>query len=487
MQCIQIPALKEVLFIMVSDFQETIRIKDLLKKYPKGLSISEISNALHMHRNTSAKYLDMLKLKGEVDRKRIGTAKNYFPVHRMPVSTLLHFSLNPVVVIDSRLEVVYVNKDALDLLGCPLDVLYGEKITELPFPLFREDLTEDRYHQTVQGMKALIHIKSPIGGKRCELRVHLIPVVFDTGKDGCAIVMLDDTGYKDAVLELERCKKLYRTLTEGQNEFIVHIRPDLTMKFVNDAFCNHTEKTAGMFTGYPFLSLFSTEEREKAKNSLNMITTADPVSSFDARTVHPDGTLRKEHWVIKGIFGEYGEQEGYHALGTDNTILDHCREQLTQYQDNLEDLIEKRVSDMKEANRSLISVIAEKEELERELIFTQFAFDNASDSILIFDEAGRICKANRTSGRLLGYDSEEILSIRVYDVNPSITRRKWENMWLESSPGKRERTVSIHRKKSGVVVKVEVSRTFLQFGDRTYFCSIAREIQPDDLTELRIG
>lgn len=472
---------------MGGDFQETIKIKELLKKYPKGLSVSEISNALHMHRNTSAKYLDMLKLKGEVDRKQIGTAKNYFPVHRMPVSTLLHFSLNPVIVIDSRLEVVYVNKDALDLLGCPLDVLYGEKVTDLPFPLFREDLNEEKYHNTIQGIKSLLHLKTLIGGKRCELRIHLIPVVFDTGKDGCAIVLLDDTSYRTAVKELERCKKQYMILSEGQNEFIIHMRPDLTITFVNDAFCRHAGKTNQMFTGYMFLSLFGIDEREKVKDAINKISASESCSSFDVRTVNADGTLRTEQWTIQGIFGEYGEHIGYHALGTDNTRIVHCREQMKQYQDNFEELIEKRVLDMKEANRSLLAVIAEKEELERELLFTQFAFDNASDSILIFDEAGRICKANKTASSLLGYAAGEIISARVYDINPSITRRKWEEMWSDAYPGKKERTFSIHRKKSGTVINVDVSRTFVQFGEKLYFCSIAREIHPDVMTELRIG
>lgn len=464
---------------MSDDFQETIKIKELLKKYPKGLSVSEISNALHLHRNTSAKYLDMLKLKGEVDRKQIGTAKNYFPVHRMPVSALLHFTLNPVVVTDSRLEVVYVNRDALHLLGCPLDVLYGEKITDLPFPLFREDLTEERYHQTIQGTKSLLYIKTSIGGKRCELRIHLIPVVFDSGKDGCAIVMFDDTDRTNAVNELERCRKRYRILSGGQMEYIIHARPDLTITFVNDAFCRHASRTSEMFAGYPFLSLFNLDEREKVKEAINKINAADPLSIFEVRTVRTDGTPRREHWRIKGIFGEYGDHEGYHAIGWDNTKVAHCMEQLKQYQENLEGLIEKRVADMKDANMSLLSVIAEKEELERELLFTQFSFDNASDSILIFDESGAICKANKTASSLLGYTPEEIISVRVYDVNPSITRRKWEDMWSEAYPGKRERMVSIHRKKSGAVIEVEVSRIFVEFGDRMYFCSIAREIHPD--------
>ena len=63
---------------MQQEFQDIIHIKELLKKFPLGLNITEISNALHMHRNTCAKYLDMMRIKGDIDKKQSGTAKNYF-------------------------------------------------------------------------------------------------------------------------------------------------------------------------------------------------------------------------------------------------------------------------------------------------------------------------------------------------------------------------------------------------------------------------
>jgi len=106
---------------------DLIRIKELLRKYPKGMSISEISQALSLHRNTSAKYLDLLKLKGDVDRKQIGTAKNYFLVQRMPVSAFVRFCTLPLIILNNRQEVVMVNNAALNLLKCPLEVLYGKK------------------------------------------------------------------------------------------------------------------------------------------------------------------------------------------------------------------------------------------------------------------------------------------------------------------------------------------------------------------------
>jgi DNA-binding IclR family transcriptional regulator len=52
---------------MTAPFKEAIAIRKLLQDHPRGLSITEIATALHLHRNTAAKYLEMLKLKGEVD------------------------------------------------------------------------------------------------------------------------------------------------------------------------------------------------------------------------------------------------------------------------------------------------------------------------------------------------------------------------------------------------------------------------------------
>jgi PAS domain S-box-containing protein len=130
---------------------------------------------------------------------------------------------------------------------------------------------------------------------------------------------------------------------------------------------------------------------------------------------------------------------------------------------------------MQEANRLLLDVITEKEEVERELLFTRFAFDHASDSILLFDKNGDVYQANQTAGKLLGYSADELRTITVWDVNPSLTKKEWKKMWTGAYHGKKEVVVSIHQKKDHSVIKVEVSRTFVKFGDRMYFCSIARE------------
>jgi PAS domain S-box-containing protein len=135
---------------------------------------------------------------------------------------------------------------------------------------------------------------------------------------------------------------------------------------------------------------------------------------------------------------------------------------------------------MQQANQALMTVLTEKEELERELLFTRQAFDQASDSILLFSRDGSICQTNRTAEELLGYRREELADCTVFDVNPSLTRVTWDSMWNEPEPGRKERIRSIHRRRDGTIFDVDLSRTFVKADNEIYFCSIAREIERDE-------
>lgn len=455
--------------------RDTIAISELLRKHPRGLSITEIAETLQLHRNTAAKYLDMLALKGELDCKKVGTAKNYFLARRMPVSALLHFTPHPVMVVDGRMEVAMVSGGTLKLLGCSLEVLYGEPLRNLPFPLFKSQEFLAGCHEAVQGTQAIISAGAVIGGARRRLRIHFVPIVFDTGRNGCAAVLVDETASREAVEALEVSRRRYEALTADQTEFVLHAKPDLTLEAVNEAFCRHAGRTREQLIGFKFLPLLPAEDRDRVRATLRALTPEEPIVSLEIRSIMTDGTLGRERWRMRALFGEEGRHLGYHLTGTDVTELKHCEDQVERYHQNMETLIAQRTTEIREVNRTLLEVLAEKEEIERELLFTQFAFDNASDSILLFDESGQIYKANRTACEMLGYGAEEILAVTIFDLNPSIARARWAGMWAEAAPGERERTLSVHRRKDGTIFDVEVSRTFVRFADRTYFCSIARE------------
>ena len=77
------------------DFRkETLKkIKSLLRLHRKGLTITDIAEKLHLNRNSTAKYLEILLISGEVNMNTIGPAKVYTFSQKMPISAILKFSL----------------------------------------------------------------------------------------------------------------------------------------------------------------------------------------------------------------------------------------------------------------------------------------------------------------------------------------------------------------------------------------------------------
>ncbi|MBN1195122.1 MAG: PAS domain S-box protein [Methanomicrobiaceae archaeon] len=464
---------------MIGNVHPLAEIRELLRKYPKGLSISEIARMLGQHRNTTAKYLDILQFRGDVDQKQIGTAKNYFPAHRIAVSSLLHFSPFPVVILNGRTEVVMVNGATLALFGCTLDVLYGEPAGNLPIPLFKDRALLDRYHDTLHGAKGSVRLHTVLAGGECDLLVHLIPVVFDTGREGCALVLLNETPARDLAERAARWQQRYEALLADTTEWVIHLRPDMTISYAGDAFCRRAGKTHEELTGFRFTPILSPADQTRVREALFAVTPEAPLQTLEVRTIRSDGEVCREQWSFRGIFTANSTPAEYHCIGRDTTAFRQMEAELSRYRADLESLVSERTQEMQEANQNLLQVIAEKDEVERELIFTRFAFNHASDSILLFDRQGVVYRANMTAGELLGYTPGELHETTVFTINPSISRAAWDRMWKEALPGRKERTRSVHRKKDGHIFDVEVSRTFVEFGEKMYFCSIAREITPE--------
>jgi len=459
---------------------EMIKIKELLKRNPRGMSITEISSALHLHRNTAAKYLDTLKLRGDVDRKEIGPARNYFLVQRIPVSSLLAYWPAPLIICDRRLNTVMVTEGILSLLGCSLDVMYGVLIDEIPISLFKDPQIREICHTAVQGESQTHTFRTTIRQKEMLLRIQGIPVVFDTGRDGAALAFFDETEHQSTTRELDLLKQQYAALQTAQTEYIVHLDNTLRITYLNAPFAERTQRSEKQAEGIPFTSLFPAQIVHEIEELLSAITITSQAASAELMMIRNDGTVGHEQWELRAIFDEQGGITAYHATGRDITELSRCRKQLEQYHKNFEELIEDRTKSLQEANRMLMATIREKEELERELLFIQFAFDHASDSILLFNEEGQIIRANQTASTLLGYTVEELRKLHVSEINPSITRSAWKKIWKDGYPGKRMRTRSIHRMKNGRILHVDVSRTFVRFLDQMYFCSIARPLEEQD-------
>jgi two-component system sensor histidine kinase AtoS len=107
-------------------------------------------------------------------------------------------------------------------------------------------------------------------------------------------------------------------------------------------------------------------------------------------------------------------------------------------------------------------------------------FESAGDSIFILEaegeQAGRIVAANRAAAKMHGYTVEDLLHMRITDLDtpefasaaPARIKRILNGEWINVEAN--------HRKKDGTQFPVEISAGMFEFGNRTYILAIDRDI-----------
>ena len=89
-------------------------VRALLKNNPKGMSVSDIAAGLGMNRNSTAKYLDILSVGGQIEMRAFGPAKVYFLSQRVPLGAILNYTAEYILIIDQHYRILQVNDRFLE-------------------------------------------------------------------------------------------------------------------------------------------------------------------------------------------------------------------------------------------------------------------------------------------------------------------------------------------------------------------------------------
>ena len=73
--------------------------------------------------------------------------------------------------------------------------------------------------------------------------------------------------------------------------------------------------------------------------------------------------------------------------------------------------------------------VTDRKQIEQSLRLIQFSVDGAADLIQWIDPEGRILFANEASCRRNGYSRGEMLSLRIFDLDPTLTPESWPKAW----------------------------------------------------------
>lgn len=178
--------------------EKTEKIKILLRHNPRGLTISALASRLKMNRNLVAKYLDVLLFSGHVEMQVTGTAKVYYLSHRIPISAMLEFSSDYILVLDADERIIQANAPMLALLDKRMDAIFGKGIHDVGSTFLDELPLRVLLKEPHQAREQSMEVNAVIRGKRYYFSMKQMPSVFEDGTQGRTLIFEDITSRREA-------------------------------------------------------------------------------------------------------------------------------------------------------------------------------------------------------------------------------------------------------------------------------------------------
>ena len=218
-------------------FKEILnRIREVLKDQPRGLTITEISTSIDLNRNSTARYLDVLLISGQVEMKSVGAAKLYFLSPRLPVEAVLDMSKEGVLMLNSGLHVIRVNDTFAHLVGRKARDLMGVSITKQKIGFLFDEVVVSSIREAIDGKQVSFETEVEAAGQTYYLQVKFVPTTFDDGDAGVTIITEDITARKNAEAELKKQSNFLNLVMESvAHPFYVIDANDYSIKMANKA------------------------------------------------------------------------------------------------------------------------------------------------------------------------------------------------------------------------------------------------------------
>jgi PAS domain S-box-containing protein len=355
---------------MMQDYQqELVAIKDLLKKNPEGMSVTDISKALKKNKNTIGRYLDILLISGQVDMRTYGMAKVYTISQRVPLSAMLSYSKELIMVLDDAQRIIDINDNFLQLLHLPRKETIGKNISFLQSP--EVDVHELLESIAANGGEKETTVTFPIKDKGERIfHQKCISTVFDDGRKGITVILEDVTEHVLAVREIRESEERFRMMADNIQDGLIIMENGKTI---------YANKRIADITGYSLkelwtmkpIGIIAPEYREKAEEHSRALE-AHPDKPRDLQTciIRKDGERR---FVYSRVSGARHHDRFYNFV-----VFTDITEHMTQ---------EARIAESEQRFRMMA--------------------DNIQDGLIIV-ENDKIVFSNRRIKEITGYTTEEI-------------------------------------------------------------------------------
>ncbi len=304
---------------MAPEENELEKIRDLLSQNPKGLTIEEVSQSVPMSRPSAAKYLNIMVARGLAEMRQYGRAKVFSLCERVSFTDMISLTSDLIVIMDKNLFVTQANDQFLSFFRCDRKDVIDKSLEFTPVGAYLPLRTE-MIRDVIGGQIVARDLEVSLEGATHYLRTRIVPLVFESGDQGVAMVMQDITLLKRSQYELEkrvqmRTKELvatnrslqreiqdhkraeknlalsesrYRTLIETIHEGIWVMDHEGITTFVNPTMASMLGYLPGEIVGRHLFSFLDEEGITGLRGAL--ADTQHGASRYDSRLICKDGT-----------------------------------------------------------------------------------------------------------------------------------------------------------------------------------------------------
>jgi PAS domain S-box-containing protein len=124
-----------------------------------------------------------------------------------------------------------------------------------------------------------------------------------------------------------------------------------------------------------------------------------------------------------------------------------------------------------------------------DLLLLSKALNHTREAFFLIDKDSQFQYVNDESCRILGYSRDELLTLRVSDIDPGFPVETWEELWKRLIVSQSMTFVSHHQRKDGHCFPVEINANYFEYSGQEYVLALVRDIterkQKED--ELRVS
>lgn len=110
------------------------------------------------------------------------------------------------------------------------------------------------------------------------------------------------------------------------------------------------------------------------------------------------------------------------------------------------------------------------------LLLSKYSIDHSIDSISWITSDSSFVYVNEATCNELGYSQEELLSMKVFDIDPYFSEDMWEGHWELMKKSRIGTVETVHISKDGKMIPVEITYNYLQFKCLEYVFAFSRNI-----------